>query len=73
MGNKKPIKLITWQKGILVLVAVCGSVALSTYRTYISKGHLDKIDIISMVFAMLMCISICAGVAWWGNRPEKED
>ena len=73
MGNKKPTKLFSWRQGIVMGIAVCGGVALSTYRSYTRKGYIDKVDIGSMIFAMLMCIGICAGVAWWGNRPEKED
>ena len=73
MEKKKPSKLFSWRQGILTGVAVCGGIALYTYRSYSRKGYIDKIDIGSMVFATLICIGICWGMAWWGDRPEKED
>ena len=73
MKDKKPTKLFSWREGIVIGIGVCGGVTLFIYRSYTRKGYIDKVEIGSMIFAMLMCIGICVGVAWWGNRPEKED
>ncbi len=73
MEKKKPLRLFSWRQVILISVAMCGGLALYAYRSYSRKGYMDKIDIVAMVFAALICIGICWGMAWWGNRPEKED
>lgn len=74
MGEKKkPIKLFSWRQGIVIGIAVCAGVVFSTYRAYTRKGYIDKVDIICTVIAVLICFGICLGVAWWSNRPEKEE
>ena len=71
--KQKSTKLFSWRQGIVMGLAVCAGVALSAYRSYTRKGYLGKADIGSMIVALLMCLGICASVAWWGNRAEKED
>jgi hypothetical protein len=71
--KKKPMKLFSWRQGIVMGIAVCAGVALSTYRSYTRKGYIDKVDIACTILAVLICLGICSGVAWWGNRPEKEE
>jgi peptidoglycan biosynthesis protein MviN/MurJ (putative lipid II flippase) len=74
MGEKKkPIKLFSWRIGIAMGIAMCAGVTLSTYRSYTRKVYIDKVDIACTIFAVLICLGICLGVAWWGNRPEKEE
>jgi hypothetical protein len=69
----KPIKLFSWRQVIIMGAAVCAGVALSTYRAYTRKGYIDKVDIVCTIFAVLICLGICLGVAGWGNRPGKEE
>ena len=73
MEKKKPSKLFSWRQHVLIGVATCGGLALYIYRSYSRKGYIGKIDIGAMVFTTLLCIGIYWGMAWWGNRPEKED
>ncbi len=73
MESKKPTKLCSWRQGIVMGIAVCAGIAFSTYRKYSRKGYIDKVDIGCMAFALLMCLGICWGITWWGNRPEEED
>jgi len=73
MNEKKPIKLFSWQKYIVIGLAVCGGVALSMYRSYTHKGYIDKIDVVIMAIAVQLSLGIVWGVVWWGNRPEKDE
>lgn len=74
MGEKKkPIKLYSWRQGIVMGIAVCAGVGFSIYRTYARKGYIDKVDVVCTILAVLIGLGICLGVAWWGNRPEKEE
>ena len=74
MGKKKkPIKLYSWRQGIVMGIAVCAGVGFSIYRTYSRKGYIDKVDVVCIILAVLICLAICLGVVWWGNRPEKEE
>jgi len=66
--KRKPIKLLTWKRTILLMGVVILVSAFMMYRDYKVKGYFD---LIANIPPFAISIVTLAAVGYWATRPEK--
>ncbi len=70
MNSQPPIKLFSWRRAILPLLAACGVIVYRAYEKIKINGRLNTEDILISGITLGMVLVIFAVVGWWANRPD---
>lgn len=69
--NREQIRLYTWRKKLLMIIAVITGITFAGYRIYCKKGYFTWLDITGLIITSIVALTILVIVSWWANRPEE--